>query len=50
MIAHEATDITIRIASSVLPSASLWRDEVGEAGVGGSGVHGHFSSSKSIGM
>ncbi len=24
MIAHEATDMTIRIASSVLPTASLW--------------------------
>ena len=50
MIAHEATDISIRIASSVLPTASLWLDEVAEAEGGGDlRVHCHFSRSKSSG-
>ena len=50
MIAHEATDITIRIASSVLPTASLCAMKWAKPGVGGDlRVHGHFSSSKSIG-
>ena len=50
MIAHEAIDITTRMASSVLRDRIALGDEVGEAGVRGIGVQGHLSSSKSIGM
>ena len=49
MIAQEATDITIRITSSVLPTASLWAMKWPKPSVGGQRVHGHFSSSKSTG-